>query len=186
MILFCDIDGTIRDLHTTMVIPYSNTWFDPVFIEKFEVMKKENPELLFGKSFCFEDMLNCVLDLKENVQVIFLTGSPVHHEKHTRRWLDMQGFAGIDLIHVGSMEEKIQYLLDNEGSVLIDDYPYFWKDKRFMTNEIYRRIWLIERKWNVHHMGRYYRYVTCFENEMHMVDLESRNMSIVKLIDIFA
>jgi hypothetical protein len=157
--LFMDIDGVCRDLHGAMDIEYSTEWFDPVFIEKYEEMKKTDPVKLFQDAPAFKETCkNISYLIRIGVDIKFLTGSPVENNHDTFMFLvnNLPAFAFDKIIHVNSMEEKLQYLINNPDHMLYDDYPHFNDDPRF--DQVKDRIVLCVRPWNQNFIKEYVHY----------------------------
>ena len=154
---FFDIDGVLRNLHITMGIPYSPEWYDPVFIEAFARMVDENPEKLFKNAAKFSDMCDAVTRLiNTGNEVIFLTGSPSRYKDYTQAFIRAAIPNHLEhvIIHVDSMEDKLDYLKMNPEFVLVDDYPFYYKSEKF--KEVSHQIYIVPRKWNLQEAHNYH------------------------------
>lgn len=126
--IYCDIDGVIRDL----------MWYLPSRPKKWEdgniiyKIVKDNPNILWQ---ALQTKYYPVI-LKHINHIMFLSHQPNDEWKlGTTHWL-RRYFESFGVIYVDTAEEKMRYA---ENNFLIEDYPFF-KD--------YSKIILIDHKYN--------------------------------------
>ena len=76
--------------------------------------------------------------VREYPYINILTCQPEHWRKPTQRWID-EHLCRTNVIYFDSPKDKLAYLQDRPGDVLVEDYPFF---------ESYKQIVLIDYPYN--------------------------------------
>jgi hypothetical protein len=161
-IIIIDFDAIRREIYED-AIESNTTTIDEKYIKK-----------------CFlKNLISLVNILKIRVKICYK--KDITYDNTVNFYCDEA--SDLEFIEIEKDADKVQLLLDNEYSVLIDDYDLFFKHEKY--DDVKYRILLLKRGWNLKNIEKYFFMLDTKDNSMYVIDLENKlTMSFPKYISL--
>lgn len=129
--IFCDIDGVIRNIISVTIGKEPDIWHhkDGNGQNIVDIINKDLDLLIKAPPYDYLKIINAH-------EVTLLSHQPIHWRPYTLKWVEKHTKS--DVIFVDSPVEKLDHVYLNDG-ILIEDYPFL---------PDYSRIILIDRLYN--------------------------------------
>jgi hypothetical protein len=144
---YIDVDGVIRRWVRAIGLEKEHTsWI--VIPDDIWIKMDADPKKYLYDCDCYEDIVNFVKELMIDNDVTFLTNQKgiEGREFWTKKFVQKVFGDDINIIFTTNFQEKVDVLLKDKNSMLIDDYPDFHLKEGF--EDVKDQIILVRRIWN--------------------------------------